>query len=584
MKRLISRATAVLLLLSMIGFLFAGCAKQETTATTVKSEASTEATTAASTKAVAKEPVTLKIYTGQTFPGQFTSGVQDDPVSKAITAATGVSLDWDMAPTQDKTNVIVASGDLPDIFVLNDVNNLEALVKAGKVLDLGALLESNGADIKNLASKAVEFSKTNFSAGTDKLYYIPGRVTLGDSSSVFFSPVIGYFMRWDYYKEIGSPVLKTSDDIVAALSAMQKKHPTTADGKPTYGFSMWQDWGKWHYTVLSEVVNSVSGVPGTDAVNFIDYNNDYAFVDGLNDAISPLWVDGELYNKAYRAGLLDPDSLTQGYAQASAKMDAGQVLCQVAQWLTDGSNSALATSVGPEAGYVSIPVQGAHYGAANYNPVGLASYWCISANCKNPDRAMDVINYMFTEEASRNMLCGVKDDTWTVDGSGKAVLTDKGISLKSDPDFMIKTGARKFQNLTGIDVQSADSKGQFIDLFNDPDVLAKTLTPLKKSWLSAYGASSENEFWHKQGAIASNTAFKTLIPVAPEDIARINAKINSYLQENLAKLVMAKSDAEFAKVKQQIIDDISSMDGYKEYVAWAKSAVDTAKKGVANFK
>ena len=587
MNKTLSKIASLVLLAALSSSMFTGCAQKDAAADTTAAAAETTtagAATTAETTGAAKDPITLSIYAAQTFPGQFTSGVQDDPVSQAITAKTGVSLDWDMEPTTDKTNVIVASGDLPDILVLNDIKHFEALVKAGEVIDLGALVDSNGADIKNVAAKALDFSKTNFSAGTNNLYFIPGRVTVGDSSNILYSPVIGYFMRWDYYKEIGSPVLETADDIVNALSAMQKAHPETADGKPTYGFSMWQDWGKWHYTVLSEVVNSIGGVSGAATLNFVDYANDYTFVDGLNDAKSPLWVDGELYNKAYRAGLIDPDSFTQGYAQASAKMDAGQVLCQVAQWLTDAPNAALATSVGPEAGYVSIPVKGANYNAANYNPVGLAEYWGISADCKDPARAMDVINYMYTEEGSRNTLVGAYGDTWTIDDSGKAVLTEKGISLKDDPNYMITSGARKFQNISGIDASSGDSKGQFIDLFNDPDVLKETLTPLKSTWLSAYGAVSENEFWHNNGGIAINKTFEQAVPVAPEDIARLDAKILSYLQENLANLVMAESDEAFAAVKQQIIDEISSMDGYQAYVDWAKAAVETGKAGVANYK
>ena len=572
MKKKSTKIAVGILSAAMLMSILSACGKSTTTTDKTPTEAS-------------KKPITLKVYGAQGFPGQFTSGVQTDPVSKAITDKTGVSLDWDMNPSADKTNALIASGDLPDILVLSSTGiNMESLVKSGALTDLSTLVDSNGSEIKKVASKALDFSKQNLSNKTNKLYYLPGRVTVGASSSLIYSPVVGLFMRWDYYKEIGSPTLNNYDDVITALSKIQKNHPKTADGKKTYGFSMWQDWGKWHYTVLSEVTRSVNGVPGAGAVNYVDYANNYAFVDGLKSDNSPLWVDGEMYNKAYRAGLIDPDSFTQAYAQATSKMDAGQVLCQVAQWLTDGPNATLVKTGTKDAGYVSIPLKGAAYSSANYNPVGLAEYWSISSKCKDPKRAMDVINYIYSAECSRNFLSGAKGDTWTADASGKATLTDKGIKLKSDANFMITSGARKFQNFPGIDNYSKDSTGQFIDLYSDPDVLAKTLTPLKQDWLKAYGTTSENDFWHKNGGIATNSTFGQLLPTAQDDIARLDAKIATYLQANLAKLVMAKSEADFASVKAQIIKDVTAMDGYQAYVDWAKKAVETGKAGIANYK
>ena len=537
-------------------------------------------------QAANKKPITLKFYSDQSFPIVCPSGVQIDDVTKAIANTTGVTLDVDMSPTPDKTNVLVASGNLPDIYMVNTIANCNPLIQSGSVIELTGLIKSKGINIRAVASKALEYSKEYLSNSTGKTYFVPGRITLGDSSSIYYNSVIGTFMRLDYYKEIGSPELKTYDDAANAIIAIQKKHPTTADGLPTYAFSMWQDWGLWHYTVLSEVIKPIGGAGGLNGrIVCVDYSN-YTFIDGLMDERSPIWQDSKFYNKLYRAGIMDPNSFTQGYSQATTAMTNGQVICQVAQWLIDSPNAELAKANpgNPDAGYVNIILKDSKYNSSNYCPIGMASYWSISSKCTASDRAFDVIDWLFSEEGTRTLLCGVKGDIWDYDASGKAFLTQKGLTIKEQPDYMAKTGIRKYQNNTGIEVYSKDSKGQYLDLFFEPDVLAKNLSPLNKNWLGMYGVGSSDELFHKIGGIANNTVFAAMFDKAPEDVLRLDAKIVSYMQTAMPKLVMSKTDAEFDKQKQQMIKDITAMDGYQAYVDWFKSAVEKAAAAVAKFK
>ena len=533
-----------------------------------------------STKVRVKEPITLKVYSQQTFPAQFTSGIQTDEVSKEIERVTGVSIDLDAQPNDDKTKALIASCDIPDIFIANGNTIMDALIKSGSIIPLDNLVKSNGLDVKKVIGTALDYSKKNYSNKTGKLYFIPGRVS---TKETYFSPVIGLFMRWDYYKELNFPKLKTVDDVVNVLAQMQKKHPTNAEGKKVYGFSPWTDWGQWHYTVLHDEMFGFSGYAGLSS-GVVGYDRvNYAYVDRLNNDKSSLWQDSILYNKAYRKGLVDPDSLTQKYDEASAKMDSGRVLCQVAQWLTSNVNASLQKDGNKLAGYVSIPYEGARYSGGNFNPVGLASYWCISKNCKNPQKAMDLINYFISNEGSRTILDGVKGKYWT-EANGKAKLTTAGLTVKTVENFMNTTGIRKYQNLTGIDQMAKDSKGQFIDLSLEPDVLATTLSPLTKDWLGHYGVKSEDSLWHKYGGFAANTAFGALLPTASNDIKRVDAKIDSYLRTNIPKLWMAKDDAEFNSVKATIREGIKKMPDYDLLVKFAKKGILDAKTRVQAFK
>ncbi|CAK4830274.1 unnamed protein product [Aphanomyces euteiches] len=550
-----------------------GCSsKSNTTESPAPSQAVVKETAAAP---AAKEPVTLKIFSQMPFPGTFTSGEQMDEVSKEIERVTGVKLEWDMQPTDDKAKALMASNDLPDIFILKDTSFIENLVKSEYIAELDPLMSSNGQDIQKVAAKAVEFSKKNLSNNSGKLYFIPGRVS---TQETYFSPVVGLHMRWDYYKELNYPVMKSLDDIVNVTAQMLEKHPTTADGKKVFGFSPWLDWGMWHNNVLDQ---EAYGFTANTSVAFYDSVN-YDYIDAINDDNSSLWQGALLFNKANRKGLVDPDAFTQKYDDATAKMDAGRVITQLAQWQTDKSNAKFQEEGKTDTGYVSIPLEGARYHGGNYNPIGLASYWSISKKSKHADRAMDVINYFFSEEGSRTILSGVKDKYWTM-VDGKAKLTDLGLKAKSDPNFMTTTGIHKFQNMTGLDMMAKDSNGQFVDLFLEPDVISTTLTPLKKEWLEHYGVKSEDELWKKFGGYAANTAANALAPQQTDDIKRVDAKVDTYLKTNLPKVWFAKTDDEFNAVKTKMREDIKKISDYDKLVEFAKSSIAKTKELVQPY-
>jgi hypothetical protein len=349
---------------------------------------------------------------------------------------------------------------------------------------------------------------------------------------------------------------------------------------------MWQDWGLWNYNVASSEIRNITAIPGATCGVFYYNRTTNEFINSVDNDDSPLWVDGKMYNKAYREGLIDPNSFTQPYSQATTTMNNGQVIVQLASWLTTDANAALAKANpdNPDAGYVSILMDNASYNAGNYSTTGLSEFWCVSSKCKYPERALDVINTMYKEDISRDIQCGVKGDTWDVGSDGKATLTDKGLTYNSDPDFTANTGAQKYSNYSGIDIYSRDSNGQFINLMYEPDVLAKTLTPLTKDWLTMYNETDESDLWKDHNGKANDTTFTNLFPAPSSDIARIDAKVNEYIVTALPKLIMCKSDDEFAAQKAQMIKDIQAIDGYDQLQEWCKTSLESTAEAVKQYQ
>ena len=105
-------------------------------------------------------------------------------VKENFTKKTNISVEYVPVPRAqevEKLNVLMASGDSPDIVFTYDSNVIYNYVKQGGLTDIGALLDEYGSNLKSY------LGKDTLAYGTfdGKQYAIPGkRVYLGKYSSM----------------------------------------------------------------------------------------------------------------------------------------------------------------------------------------------------------------------------------------------------------------------------------------------------------------------------------------------------------------------------------------------------------------
>lgn len=572
------RILALLVTTVFVAAALVGCASspaQTTAATNAPTQAATPApATPAPTVA---PPVTLTVYFTQGIV-PLTPGVQDDPVAKEIEKATGVTMDVQLW-ADDKTKVMVASGDLADVTQSMNVTDVNSMITAGSVMPLDDYL-GTAMDLQKNADKAIKYSRENVSNGTGKLYAILERskknaVPLQASQQ-------GVFLRWDYYKELGCPAINSPDDLITVIAAMQKNHPTTPDGKKVYGLSTQTTWGPsaaWaQYTYLGKY----SGLVGINA--FADFNiktNEYI---PLLDDRNMIWRGVDFYNKANRAGILDPESFTQNYDALSGKYTAGQILSVYTEWMITQGNSDLAKSTNGTATYVDIPMPDTQDYAAFYSrksPLGMTvRMLVVSSKCKNPQKAVDLIDYLCSDQGARTILSGVQGRTWDVKDGKVAALPEAIQSYATSSDYRKSEGIHKYEGIVGLDYDAQDANGQFLDVFLDPSAASAAYTAAQKDYIQHYGAKDLLDVIGKRTTnVTMDETITVLIPPLDADMNRIQTKIQDYLTANLPKLVMAKDDATFKALKDQMFADIKAMEidtlnAFEE--AAFKSAVEKA--------
>ncbi len=514
--------------------------------------------------AQANAPVTMTyLMTGAAEPKW--NQLHDSPVQKELARVTGMTLEF-QSVNDDKFNVIVASGDLPDFVQVDTGKYLKTLVDGGAIITLDGLLATNGKDIAKNVPKAISFRKAYRSFDTGNLYSIPVQVGLdadGQEAS------IGPTLRWDLYKAIGAPAIRNENDLLNALAQMVKKSPKTTDGKAVYGVGIWSDWGAWPYNLLFQTIDGYYNFGSA----FVKNSDPNAVVDNYSDPKSPFWKGVSFYYKANKLGIFDKDSFIQKWEEFAAKCTAGQELFSLANWATGDFNRDNAMN---GKGFMVIPLDfGAQWKGADM-PLGWPDKdWAISKSCKTPDRAMDLINYFFSYDGIRMLYSGVKGVHWDV-VNGKPQLLDSTLELK-------QKGGTEWESQGIFDSLANCGLGPFtispadgfpLSLWQTEQVYSRGLTALQKSFADFYKVKYPNAAFVRKLAEKKNTNQKGqdqlspgLMPAPPDDISRLAGKLEDTATRGAVKCVLATSDAAYEAARKQLVADLKAA-GSDRYFQW----------------
>ncbi len=501
----------------------------------------------------------------------------DSPVQKEMTRVTGTTLEIQYV-AEEKYNVIVASGDLPDIVRMDfGKGHLKTMVDGKHIIALDDLLKTHGPDIMKTVPQAVALRRAYSSFGSGKLYSLPAQI---GPDSMGFEVDIGPTIRWDYYLEAGAPPLKTDDDLLAVLAKIVQKHPETDDGKKIYGVGFWSDWADWVYAVPFQSIDGFYGL-GSVALK----NDGSAERDIYTDMRAPLWRGVTYYYKANKLGILDPDSFIMKVNDFLAKCTSGQEVTSLANWATGDYNKENADK---GKGFMVIPLEAGGQWKGAFYPVGWGGKdYGISTTSKHPEKAMDLLNYFFSYDGARTMYSGVKGMHWTlVDGKaqptpeimdlwakGKNYVQDKAHGLSDDMNLL---------GLSPFTINPADKTP--LDLSVSPYFFSKQpMSALQTSFSDHYKVNYPAEVFARYVAQGKNVnqsgqdMLATGVAELPtDDIVRIRNVIVDTWMRGAAKVILSTFDSEFEANKQALIAELKAA-GSDTYYAWSMKTWKDAK-------
>ncbi|MFC4101510.1 extracellular solute-binding protein [Paenibacillus xanthanilyticus] len=361
------------------------------------------------------EPITL------TFFDQNTGEAFTNPVAQEIMKRTGVKVEIQQ-PTgnpAEKLNLMLASGDLPDIILMSRGGDLvNKYIAAGAIIPLNELLDKYGPDVKSQYGDILK--QTRHTDG--KNYYLSNWYGLDND------PVFGVQMRKDILKALapdkadgGQPF--TTDEFEALLRSYKEKYPTV-DGKSSIPLTL-------NGENMGAVLGTFKGMWGMKT--YFEDNGTLKF-----DVKDPKYREMILYmNKLYRDGLIDKEwavSKTQTWEQ---KIANGIVFSTpAAYWDLGNANGALKKAGGADSQLFAYKVVAPGVDPAKTtfgprSPLGWDAI-AITKNNKHPEETMKFINYLASEEGQYLLMWGLEGTNWDMK-DGKHVPREELLNgLKED--------------------------------------------------------------------------------------------------------------------------------------------------------
>ena len=363
---------------------------------------------------IVSEPLTIKAFI---CPNTAVKDYNDNEYTRWLTELTNISLELDIPPVADaqqKLNLMLASGDLPEVIIGCNIrlDQVQILANQGLLLPLNDYIEEYGVEFKKVyeAYPQIEDLITMLDG---KIYGLPH---VNDCYHCSMSQKMWVYQPW--LDKLGLAVPTTTEEFYQMLKAFKEQDPNgngEADEIPLSGTTFTN--GGWHspidqFIMNSFVYNDLVTPNGGRSLILEDGTVKAAFTE-------PGWQEGLKYlNKLYSEGLIDPQAFTNDSSliqQLGENADVPILGAVGAGWY------GVFTQNGGPSGrwkeYTPIaPLEGPsgmrQTPRTPFQPTGGQANFVITNQAQNPEAAFRLADVFYGFDSTTNSVFGVEGEDW----------------------------------------------------------------------------------------------------------------------------------------------------------------------------
>ena len=522
-----------------------------------------------------REPITLTVFSQvANFAGEQTGWF-----AKEIKDRFNVTLKFISSNVDPNAFTAgVSAEELGDIICWGDMGeHFNTAVNAELVMDLDEIDLTPYTNLNKYFTEAMAKVRAycNDNLGVDGNYgWSFGVAAENGTWNELTDPTYALQIRYDAWVKAGKPALTSLEDLPAFMEKLAAAVPTAENGEKVYAYG---GFGDWEDCVMKFTWDLMTFY-GYKEADFLGVN----FATG--DIVNPL-EDGSLYQRAlkvnnqmYRMGLFDPESVSQNFDAYSQKLSNGRYLMALWGWIIGNYNNA--DRAAQEIGFQTFLIEDSAPQQLTMATAGGNRAWSLGANCQYPERALEVIEWLCTEEGTIIQNYGPKGLCWDYDDNGIPYMTEFGWEAnekKADTQMHAEYGGGTFQD--------GESKFNHVLLALEQMIPGKTYsysnkgwpcyaerynTALQKAWSADYagGATSGIELYRNTGkySLVNSEAIGWAFPEMSQANKEARALFAPVMKQGSWSCVYAADDAEFDKLWNEMVQKCKDY-GYDAYVA-----------------
>lgn len=322
--------------------------------------------------------------------------------SKLLQDRFHIRMKWILNPLAgffDKLNVMIASGELPDLIAPLPIDQAKDIGPKGALVPLNRYMDQM-PNLRALLDKD-KMTYASSVASDGNIYAVP---TFDMKENFRYVPTI----RGDLLAETGLPAPATFDDLYRVLKAIKQKHPDSLGIVNMDKAEALNDFGYNFHTR--------SGI-------FFDETKDQWVFGPMNEGFKEMIG---FFHQLWNDKLLDPEFFTASQQQWEIKVLSGQA----AFWLSWPENAYKYTNeyreLHPDSKFVMnlmMPMTTRSYGKKVIQGQFRTNTWttiAVSSKAQHIDRLLKLIDWMYSDEGSTALQFGIEGQTYTsIDGKKK---------------------------------------------------------------------------------------------------------------------------------------------------------------------
>lgn len=514
MKKVSGRLISCLLVIFMAVSLMAGCTGNKGGTGDTAAASTTAAVTSGAASAVPEpeKPVyPLDTDVTLTYWNEMNPNVSanyanmgDTPYAKELTARTGIKVEYLHSTTDESFSLLLASGDLPDIIEFwwdaYPGGPLKA-VKDGMIIPLNDLMDEYAPNFTQWLEEHPDIARQIRWDEGQYIGFPAVNGAAGDDARIS----MGFLLRQDLLDKLGLAVPETIDEWQAVLEGFKSlgvSAPFTAK-----------------QIFETDTFARAYGLQLTSNGNIYLENGKVVY-----GPMQPAFKDYlTVMNKWYKEGLIDKDVATIDDNLVKAKMLDGSAASTVSYISMVYTYNTTGVEKIPGYKLVGAPLPVLKKGDVNTYSLVSNPYetWDVQAvitkNCKHPEIAARLLDYLWGEEGRTLANWGIEGKTYTVGSDGKKHYTD---FVKKNPD-----------GLSAGQVKGGYSRAYASGPYPQDGNLALENFSIPEQFATS-------DLWSK--SIARDHLLPPLRRTAEEDeeYTKIMTDVNTYYQESTLKFIL----------------------------------------------
>lgn len=469
----------------------------------------------------------------------------EDAASKYMNEKFNIKVNYSCpeADADSKLNLMISSDDLPDVIILDRNANWLKLINLGKLVDINTLKYEGCSFDEDILESTQKLLSVN-----GGLYGIPNWARKGATGGN-----MSWMVNHDVYEQLGSPELKTLEDLHQFMLDAKEKGVKTSDDQSIFPWLPRQD-DNGFYTV-SAIYRSY-GNPNLIDTYWSQADNDVKLAVYDDNYVAAL----KIANQWYKEGLFPETTYTDSNDQFTEKLANGRAAITYYDFSQDDTNhfrTLLQEKDGNTYDLLGWELKDSPiYPAADgvdyvYGEEGGTVGWnvnCITTKAENPQRIFDLYSWMLTKDGSINMMYGPEGGLW----EGK---DDEGNPLLKKPEEELTSDEK---NAAGCWFWSQPAHSDNVDLTKY--AVNEQQPEASRSWV----ISIQNHVFTPEDSIHpaipgqkfltdENTGLSLEIDPT-EDLGMARQAITDECKMRIPQIIMASDDATFDKLVQDLKD------------------------------